>query len=223
MLFASAPEDDIDWADVSPTGMHKWLSRVWRLTLEHLVRVEEAGTGAGSAEALAASADERSIALRRATAHAVDAAGREYAARKYNTAIARMMELTNAVGDALRSGPPAPIEAAVREALTQLQLLLAPIAPFLTEELWRRLGGEGSVHEQVWPVADPALLVHDEVEVPVQVNGRLRGRVVVAAGTSAADLEAAARAEESVQAHLTGEIVKVIVVPDRMVNLVVRG
>jgi leucyl-tRNA synthetase len=223
MLFASAPEDDIDWADVSPTGMHKWLSRIWRLTLEHLARVEESGEGTLDAGAPALSTDERAIALRRATAHAVEAAGKEYAARKYNTAIARMMELTNAVGDALRSGPAAPIEPAVREALTQLQLLLAPIAPFLTEELWRRLGREGSVHEQTWPVADPALLVHDEVEIPVQVNGKLRGRVVVPVGTSAADLEKAARAEESVQAHLAGEIVKVIVVPDRMVNLVLRG
>jgi leucyl-tRNA synthetase len=223
MLFASAPEDDIDWADVSPTGMHKWLSRVWRLTLEHLARVERDGAGALDAGVLATNPDERAIALRRASAHAVEAAGKEYAARKYNTAIARMMELTNAVGDALRAGPAGPIEPAVREALTQLQLLLAPIAPFLTEELWRRLGGEGSVHEQGWPVADAALLVHDEVEIPVQVNGKLRGRVVVPSGTSAADLEAAARAEESVQAHLTGEIVKVIVVPDRMVNLVVRG
>jgi leucyl-tRNA synthetase len=218
MLFASAPEDDIDWADVSPTGMHKWLSRVWRLTLEHLARVEEGGLAA-----LDAATDERALQLRRITAHAVQAAGKEYAARKYNTAIARLMELTNAVGDALRAGAPAPIEPAVREALTMLQLLLAPIAPFLTEELWRRLGGEGSVHAQSWPSADPALLVRDEVEVPVQVNGRLRGRVVVPVGTSAADLEVAARAEESVQAHLVGEIVKVIVVPDRMVNLVVRG
>jgi leucyl-tRNA synthetase len=226
MLFASAPEDDIDWADVSPTGMHKWLSRVWRLTLEHLARVaaSDAAPGAAAdATDAGASDDARALELRRATAHAVDAAGREYAARKYNTAIARMMELTNAVGDTLRGGAPGPVEGAVREALTMLQLLLAPIAPFLSEELWRRLGGEGSVHDQPWPTADPALLVRDEVEVPVQVNGRLRGRVLVPAGTSAEDLEAAARAEESVQAHLTGEIIKVIVVPDRMVNLVVRG
>jgi leucyl-tRNA synthetase len=218
MLFASAPEDDIDWADVSPTGMHKWLSRVWRLTLEHLARVGTSGAGAAGG-----SDDPRALELRRATAHALDAAGREYAARKYNTALARMMELTNAVGDALRAGPAEPVEAAVGEALTSLQLLLAPIAPFVTEELWRRLGGEGSVHDQPWPTADAALLVRDEVEVPVQVNGRLRGRVLVPAGTSAEDLEAAARAEGSVLAHLTGEIVKVIVVPDRMVNLVVRG
>jgi len=215
MLFASAPEDDIDWADVSPTGMHKWLSRVWRLSVEHLARASETPLGSVAEDA------ERALALRRATAVAVDAAGREYAARKYNTAIARMMELTNTLNEVLRTGEVAPIETAVGEALRSLLLLLAPIAPFLTEELWGRMGEDGSVHDQRFPVADPALLVREEIEVPVQVNGKLRGRVLVAPGTDRIALEAAARAE--VAAHLTGEVVKVIVVPDRMVNLVVRG
>jgi leucyl-tRNA synthetase len=218
MLFASAPEDDIDWADVSPTGMHKWLSRVWRLALEHLAR-----GGRGVDADASALVDERAVALRRATAGTVEEAGKQYAARKYNTAIARMMELTNALGDVLRAGDAEPVEDAVGEALRALLLLLAPIAPFLTEELWCRLGGDGSVHDQAWPRADAALLVRDTVEVPVQVNGRLRGRVIVPTGTGVAELEAAARAEPSVAVHLTGDVVKVIVVPDRMVNLVVRG
>jgi leucyl-tRNA synthetase len=216
MLFASAPEDDIDWADVSPTGMHKWLSRVWRLSVEHLARVKLT-TPAPS------DGDPRASELRRATAVAIDAAGREYAGRKYNTAIARMMELTNAIGDALRSGDVEPVETAVGEALRSLMLLLAPIAPFITEELWQRFGESGSVHDRAFPRADPALLVRDVIEIPVQVNGKLRGRVLVAPGTDKDALEAAARAEPSVIAHLTGEVVKVIVVPDRMVNLVVRG
>jgi leucyl-tRNA synthetase len=211
MLFASAPEDDIDWADVSPTGMHKWLSRVWRLSVEHLARRDAAG----------AEDVERALALRRATAAAVDAAGKEYAGRKYNTAIARMMELTNTLNEVLREGEAAGVEHAVGEALRALVLLLAPIAPFLTEELWGRLGESGSVHDQRFPEADPALLVRDTIEVPVQVNGRLRGRVSVAPGTDRTALEAAAR--EEVAAHLDGEVVKVIVVPDRMVNLVVKG
>ncbi len=216
MLFASAPEDDIDWADVSPTGMYKWLSRVWRLSVEHLARVEQAGSTAGADE------DEaRALELRRTTAGAIEAAGREYAARKYNTAIARMMELTNTLNDVLRSGEAAPVERAIGEALHALVLLLAPIAPFLTEELWGRMGEDGSVHDQPFPKADPALLVRDTIEVPVQVNGKLRGRVIVAPGTDRDALEAAAR--EEVALHLTGEVVKVIVVPDRMVNLVVRG
>lgn len=214
MLFASAPEDDIDWADVSPTGMHKWLSRVWRLTLEHLARVD--ASGADGAED-----DERALALRRATATMVDAAGKEYAARKYNTALARMMELTNTLNDVLRTGEAAGVERAIGEALRALLLVLAPIAPFLTEELWGRLGEEGSIHDRRFPDADPALLVRDTIEVPVQVNGKLRGRIVVTPGTAKDALEAAARAE--VADHLTGEVVKVIVVPDRMVNLVVKG
>ena len=219
MLFASAPEDDIDWADVSPTGMHKWLSRVWRLSIEHLARVAESG---GAQRVASGEEDaERALDVRRASAVAVEAAGREYAARKYNTAIARMMELTNTLNDVLRTGEAAPVERAVGESLRALLLLLAPIAPFLTEELWGRMGEAGSVHEQPFPVADPALLVRDEIEVPVQVNGKLRGRVVVAPGTDRDELEAAARIE--VAAHLTGEVIKVVVVPDRMVNLVVRG
>lgn len=223
MLFASAPEDDIDWADVSPTGMYKWLSRVWRLSVEHLARVEQAGdTGGSGAAGHDASEDEvRALELRRATATAVEAAGREYAARKYNTAIARMMELTNTLNDVLRAGEAAPVERAIGESLRALVLLLAPIAPFLTEELWGRLGEDGSVHDQPFPQADPALLVRDTIEVPVQVNGKLRGRILVAPGTDRETLEAAARDE--VAAHLTGEVVKVVVVPDRMVNLVVRS
>lgn len=215
MLFASAPEDDIDWADVSPTGMHKWLSRVWRLTLEHLARLAEGGDAAREEDA------GRALALRRATASAVHAAGKEYAGRKYNTAIARMMELTNTLNEVLREGEPAGVEPAVGESLRALLLLLAPIAPFLTEELWGRLGEDGSVHDQRFPEADPALLVRDTIEVPVQVNAKLRGRIVVAPGTGRDELEAAARAE--VAEHLGGEVVKVVVVPDRMVNLVVRG
>ena len=219
MLFASAPEDDIDWADVSPTGMYKWLSRVWRLSVEHLARVAEAG-GAESV-ASAPEDDARALDLRRATAVAVEAAGKEYAGRKYNTAIARMMELTNTLNEVLRTGDAACVERAVGEALRALLLLLAPIAPFLTEELWGRLGEDGSIHDRRFPEADPALLVRDTIEVPVQVNGKLRGRVLVAPGTDRDALEAAARTE--VAPHLTGEVVKVIVVPDRMVNLVVKG
>ena len=219
MLFASAPEDDIDWADVSPTGMHKWLSRVWRLSVEHLARVAESG----GAERVAMGEEDaqRALDVRRASAVAVEAAGREYAARKYNTAIARMMELTNTLNDVLRTGEAEPVERAVGESLRALLLLLAPIAPFLTEELWGRMGETGSVHDQAFPVADPSLLVRDEIEVPVQVNGKLRGRVVVAPGTDRDALEAAARIE--VAAHLIGEVIKVVVIPDRMVNLVVRG
>jgi leucyl-tRNA synthetase len=212
MLFASPPEDDIDWADVSPAGMHKWLSRVWRLTLEHVAR-EEGGLGEpGPADAVAA--------LRRATAEAIVGASEDFVSRKYNTAIAKMMSLTNAVLDATRKGAHGP---EVRDALEALCKLLAPVCPFITEELWSRLGHGDSVHEQAWPQADTSLLVDEEVQIVVQVNGKVRGRVTVPAGADAETIEAHARLDANVAGNLLGDVVKVIVVPDRLVNFVVRG
>ncbi len=211
MLFASPPEDDIDWADVSPSGMHKWLSRVWRLTLQQIAAERD------GAPQLAADAES---ALRRAVAEAVVGVSEQYDDRKYNTAIARLMTLTNAVLDATRSGAAGP---AVREALERLLEMLAPICPFITEELWNRLGNDGSVHDRAWPTADTSLLVDERVELVVQVNGKVRGRVTVPAGASEHDVEVAARADAAVAGHLDGEVLKVVVVPDRLVNFVVRS
>ena len=208
MLFASPPEDDIDWADVSPGGMHKWLSRVWRLTLEQITR-EESGLGdPGDSDAM--------TALRKATAAAIVGASDDYESRKYNTAIAKLMTLTNAVLDATRHGAHGP---AVRGALETLLKLLAPICPFITEELWHRLGHGDSVHEQSWPVADTSLLVEAEVTIVVQINGKVRGRVSVPADADQQATEAAAR--EAVADQLTGEPKKVIVIPGKIVNFVV--
>ena len=214
MLFASPPEDDIDWADVSPSGMHKWLSRVWRLSMQHAIGANGHGDGndAGS--------DEDVLTLRKATARAVVDASGEYEAKKYNTAIARMMELTNALNAADRAGVRG---APIREALETLLKLLAPIGAFITEELWTRLGNEGSVHDQPWPVADESLLVEAEVELPVQVNGKVRGTITVPTGADQDTAEAAARADANILAHLdAGQVVKVIHREDRMLNFVVR-
>ncbi len=209
MLFASPPEDDIDWADVSPQGMHKWLSRVWRLTMKHIHGPKEDG---GSAADVAA--------LRKATARAVVEASREYELRKYNTAIAKMMELTNALLAAERAevtGAP------VREALEAVLKLLAPIGCFITEELWGRLGNAGSVHDQAWPVADESLLVEAEVTLPVQVNGKVRATITVPTGADQATAEAAARADDNVAKFLDeGTVRKVIFREGRMLAFVVN-
>ena len=103
-----------------------------------------------------------------------------------------------------------------------LVLLLAPLAPHVAEELWSRLGHDGSLALEPFPEADPALLVEDEIEIPVQVNGKLRARINVAAGLSQAELEAAARADDKVAELLSGATVrKVVAVPDRLINFVV--
>jgi leucyl-tRNA synthetase len=211
MLFASAPEDDIDWADVSPTGMHKWLSRVWRLTL---------GQIAGERDGAPAIDEDAAATLERATAEAIQRASQEFAAKKYNTAIAQMMTLTNAVLAATRDGGGGPV---VRSSLEMLLTLLAPVCPFITEELWNRLGNEGSVHDQPWPVADERLLIDEEVEIVVQVNGKVRGRVQVPTGAEQEEVTAAAKGDGGVASHLDGEVVKVVFIPDKLVNFVVRG
>ena len=205
MLFASPPEDDIDWADVSPDGMHKWLSRLWRLTVEH---VEGAAGDAGD--------DDAVLELRRSVHGVIDEVSDHYEDRKYNVAIARLMGLTNDLMAAQRNGVAG---APVAEVLESVLLLLAPICPFITEELWNRLGNEGSVHDQSWPTAEADLLVVDEVEMVVQVNGKVRGRITIAAGADQDTAVAAATA--AVADQLDGEVRKAIHVPDRLVNLVV--
>jgi leucyl-tRNA synthetase len=215
MLFASPPEDDIDWGQVSPSGMHRWLSRLWRLALADVTVDEgaDAGTpGTGSA------AD--ALGLRRATHLAIDGCTSDYAAHKYNTVIAKLMGLTNSVREATRAGVTgAPVDEAVDAAL----LMLAPICPFITEELWTRRGHEGSVHDQRWPMADATLLTQDSVELVVQVDGKVRARMTVDQGTPDAELADRARQLDPIGPLLTGrEVARTIVVADRLVNFVLR-
>jgi len=207
MLFASPPEDDIDWATVSAAGMHKWLSRLWRLA-RSVGDTDGSGPPGGPA-------DE---ALRRATHRTIGDVTADYEQRKYNTVIAKLMTLTNQLMRAQAAGAS---PAGQAEAVDTLLVLLAPICPFITEELWRRRGHPGSVHDQQWPTPDAGLVAEETVEVVVQVDGKLRGRMTVPVGTSAAQLEAAARALDPVRAVLgAGDEVRTVVVPDRVVNFV---
>ena len=162
----------------------------------------------------------RRVALRRATHASVAGVSQDYERQKYNTAIAKLMELSNTVRAAIADdvgGEP------VREAMSMLLLMLAPVAPFITEELWSRIGNDGSVHEQRWPVADPVLLEHEQVVVAVQVNGRTRGTVSVRPGAPQSEVEAVAAELKTVQPHVAAiTVTKAIFVEDRIINFVGR-
>ncbi|HEY8339266.1 MAG TPA: class I tRNA ligase family protein, partial [Egibacteraceae bacterium] len=207
MLFAGPIEDDIDWADVSPAGVYRWLSRLARLVDEHVdAGSEPAGDGG---------------ALRVLTHKTIKGVTEDFEAFKYNTAIAKLMTLANEASAAMREhGLRGPV---LQEALGALLLMLAPIAPHIAEELWHRLGHDESIHVQSWPTYDEALTVDATKRIPVQVDGKVRDTTDLPVGVSAEDAEAAARQLPNVARHLEGrEVVKVVWVPDRLLNFVTR-
>ena len=207
MLFAGPIEDDVDWADVSEAGVFRWLSRLARLVDEV---VGEDGTEAGDA-----------LQLRRSTHKTIAAVTEDFEAFKYNTAVAKLMTLANETSTAFRDhgvrGP------TVTQALEAIQIMLSPIAPHVTEELWHRLGHDDSVHRQSWPTFEAHLTVEDRKRIPVQVDGKVRDTTELPTGASQADAVEAARDLANVARHLEGrELVKVIWVPDRLLNFVTR-
>ncbi|QBI21881.1 leucine--tRNA ligase [Egibacter rhizosphaerae] len=208
MLFAGPIEDDIDWADVSTSGMHKWLGRFLRLVDDHVVGRDETD----------ASGDD---ALRRATHRAIAAVGEDFEGFKYNTALAKLMALTNEVGAAVRERGASGQD--VEDALAATAIMLSPIAPHVAEEAWHRLGRDGFVAEAGWPSHDPALLVEETVDVPVQVDGKVRGTMTVGTASDEETAVTTARELDNVARHLAErEIVKTIWVPDRMLNFVTK-
>ena len=211
MLFAGPFEDDVDWADVSPEGMARWIQRVWRS-----VHAAVADPVAGSGEPGWPADPELERLAHRTTAGVTDDLERF----RFNTAISKLMVLSNGLADAIRTGRGTAAQR--RDAAERLVLLLAPLAPFITEELWRGpLGGSVSVHVSPWPGFDPALVRSDQVTCVVQVDGKLRDRLQVAPDAAEADLRALALASEKVQAALAGrELRRVVVVPPKLVNLV---
>nr|WP_269473745.1 leucine--tRNA ligase [Mycobacterium noviomagense] len=198
-LEASRP-----WATKDVIGAYRFLQRVWRLVIdEHTGQTRVAGHAA---------VDETTLRLLHRTIAGVSD---DYAGLRNNTAVAKLIEYTNHLTKEHRDSVP-------RAAVEPLVLMLAPLAPHMAEELWSRLGHTTSLAHGPFPVADPDYLVEDTVEYPVQVNGKVRGHITVAADADAEILEAAALADDKVQAFLAGATPrKVIVVPGRLVNLVV--
>ncbi len=211
MLFAGPPEDDIDWADVSPTGSGKWLARVWRLAGD----VGAAGMGAPESRG--------DPALRTVVHRLVDETTMLVQGLRFNVAIARLMELTSALRKAVEGGA---LEShagtvAVREGTSALVRMMSIFAPFTAEDGWARLGMTPSVVSAGWPMADPALLVEETVTCVVQVDGKVRDRLTVPATIDEAGLrELALEAAGAVRA-LAGRPVRMVVVrPPRLVNIV---
>ncbi len=216
ICFMGPPERDADWADEGVEGVNRFLSRLWRLCEE--VSAKEAG----ELNAARLEGDARTLLAK--THWAIDKVTRDFQRGfQFNTAIAAVMELVNdayRLKDTLYAD--ADGTAAVRLAAATAASLVFPFAPHLGSEIWERLEG-GRVWEQPWPEADPALLVSKTVTLVVQVNGKLRDRIEAAADTPQEELLRLARASEKVDRFIDGkQVVKEIVVPGKLVNLVVR-
>ncbi|ROO89417.1 leucyl-tRNA synthetase [Actinocorallia herbida] len=210
MLFGGPPEDDIDWADVSPAASQKFLARAYRVMTDV--------TSEPGVDFAAGDTD-----LRRFTHRTVDEVTRLVEGHRFNVAIARLMELTSAARKAIDSGPGAG-DPAVREAAEALAIMLSVAAPYITEEAWEKLGhgADTSIARVSWPVADPALLVQESVTCVVQVKGKVRDRLEVAPDIAEDELEKLALASAKVQAAIGDAAVrKVIVRAPKIVNIVV--
>ena len=218
-LFAAPPDRDLDWQEDGVAGISRFLARVFRLVHRY------APIAAGAKGQAYPAPAGVSLALLRKLHQTIAKITLDFSGRwHFNTSIAAVMELVNeltAAEGALASGEvPA---AVVAELLRSLVLMLAPFAPFLAAELWSELGEEGEVLRTPWPVSDAALAKEDEIEIPVQINGKLRAVIRVAAEADRATIETAALADLKIIEWLAGKTpVKIIIVPGKLVNLVVK-
>ncbi|MGI8332777.1 leucine--tRNA ligase [Actinomadura scrupuli] len=207
MIFAGPPEDDIDWADVSPAASMKFLSRAHRVASE-VTSAAGADPAAGDLE------------LRKVTHHTIDEVTRLVESQRFNVAIARIMSLVSAARKAIDSGPGAG-DPAVREAAETTALLLSLFAPYTAEEMWEVLGRTAPVAKGGWPAVDPALLVQESVTCVVQVAGKVRDRLEVSPDIAADELERLALGSDKVQAALGGAGVRTVIVrAPKIVNIV---
>jgi leucyl-tRNA synthetase len=212
MLFSGPPEANFDWPEegvdaIGPVA-HDWLKRVWRLCEENrdVVNIGELHLGP---------ADE---ALRKHLHRTIKVVTNDYEVFSFNTAIARLHELVNQAYRYKSVGGGNP--QVMKEVIETLLKLLAPMAPYLAEEQWHRLGHETSIHFEPWPGYEPSLVTEDEVTMIVQVNGKVRDTIQVPTDVTEDKMKELALASEKVQAHLNGEPKKVIVKPPKLISLV---
>jgi len=215
ILFASPPERDLEWSEQGVEGCHRFLNRVWRLVVD-LVKWLEGTNEAGSV----LSASDRD--LRYKVHYTIQKVTEDIEKRfNFNTAISAIMELINAMYQYRDSMGNKMNPQVVKEALESLILLLAPFAPHVAEELWEGTGHQGSIHQQPWPSWDEAALERSEMEIVIQVNGKVRDRIMVPVDIPKEDLEELAlnQVKKSIGKK---QVVKVITVPRKLVNIVVK-
>jgi leucyl-tRNA synthetase len=213
MMFASPPDMSLEWSDSGVEGSHRFLRRVWRLAQAHV------SLGSTVKLAIAALSDEQKV-IRRAIHLAIKNASQDVGQhQKFNTAIAQVMTLMNVLEKAAHTTEQD--RALLQEGLETVALLLAPITPHISHELWRHLGHSGAIIDAGWPVLDQTALVQDSLVLVIQVNGKLRGQIEMPASATREEVEAAARINENVLRFTEGlTIRKVIVVPGKLVNIV---
>jgi leucyl-tRNA synthetase len=207
MVFAGPPEDDIDWADVSPSGSAKFLARAWRLSGE-------------VSSPVGADISQGDLALRRITHRVIDEVETAITTSRFNVAVARTMELVNAIRKAVDTGC-GPADPAVREAVEATAVMLSLFAPYTAEDMWERLGHEPCIALTNFPVVDPALLVQDFVTCVVQISGKVRERLEVPPTISADELKELALSNATVLAALEGQEIRTVIVREpKLVNIV---
>jgi leucyl-tRNA synthetase len=219
MLSDSPPDRDVIWTEDGVAGAHRFVQRVWRIVSEWAETRKTLATAGGAipnAESAAA------LALRKATHRALATAEDSIAGFRFNVAVAKIYELVNAIGAATAGAAgDRTLQATVDDALSHLAVMLAPMMPHLAEECWAALGHEGLVANAPWPTVDRGLLVEETVTLPVQINGKKRDELTIAAGASQADIEQATLALDTVRRALDGrKPKKIVVVPKRIVNVV---
>ena len=237
VLFAAPVENELRWSESGIEGAVRFLRRVWTMVYRYAGLRPATPAKNSSEEQPGGLRTDAARALRRKTHQTIARVTSDFEKLDLNTNVAALMELLNAITDMqvrldLNAALPVGLTEellsgdlyAVREAIEALVVMLAPFSPHVAEEMWEGLGHEGGLLKSApWPVADPELAKKDELEIPVQVNGKLRSRVVVAPDISEVDLRTIALADAKVQSFIDGhQVVKVIVVPQRLVNVVVK-
>ena len=217
ILFAAPPEKELDWSDAGVEGSYRFLNRVYRLVQEYVNEIR--GDFRGSETITIQSAEDKALNFQlNATVKKVteDAGGRF----SFNTAISSIMELVNALYKYKQGEVNVPL---MNDAIEKLILILNPFVPHITEELWNDLGHEDRVYQQNWPEFDPAALELETVEIIVQVNGKLKDKMAFEKNAEKSAIEEAALASERVQDAIAGKsVVKTIVVPNKLINFVVK-